>query len=250
MQQHSRVQVRQHLGNRKTMEDRFSVREKKGVGIFLGVYDGHGGSDVADVLVHTVSAEFFYALDQTGDYETSMKMAYRAAERETWEYDCGSTAATAFINCKTMVYANAGDCAVFLAGSESTYRLTPSHRIDHPTERARVTSAGASVQDPYYLHKGMGLMPTRAFGDRTMREVGLHAMPDIGSYILSPHDRYVILTTDGVCDAVDIPEMDHLLRSCDDPNKAAQRIIEQANSKGSSDNMTVLIVPVEISKSR
>ena len=230
------------------MEDRFSIMDKKDAGAFVGVYDGHGGTEVADILVHTVSAEFFYALEKTGDYETAMKMAYRAAERDTWEYDCGSTAATAFINCRKMVYANVGDCAVFVAG-EKFRQLTPSHRLDNPAERDRITTAGGVVRDPYYLHKGMGLMPTRAFGDRTMREVGLHAMPDIGIHILSPHDGYVILTTDGVNDAVGIPEMDHLLRSCKDPDRAAQRIVDLAKKNGATDNMTVLIAPVGLNQS-
>ncbi len=231
------------------MEDRFSILEKNKTGTFLGVYDGHGGSAVADVLVHTVSAEFFHALELIGDREIAMKMAYRAAERATREYDCGSTAATAFINCRTMVYANAGDCAIFVAGPESICRLTPSHRIDDPTERDRVTTAGALVKAPYYLHKGLGLMPTRAFGDRTMREVGLHAMPDTGSYILSPKDRYIILTTDGVSDVVDIPELGQRLRSSTDAEQAAQRIVELARKKGADDNMTVLVAPAALIES-
>ena len=237
------VLIRQNQGARMNMEDRYSVLDKSGMGTFVGVYDGHGGIDVADILVNTISEEFFRALSSTGDQETAMKMAYRAAERKTSEYDCGATAADAFINCQKMVYANAGDCAIFVSGLKAK-RLTPYHRVDNPKERARISNAGGMFNDPYYIHKGKGLMPTRGFGDRTMREVGLHSTPDVGCYIFSPGDRYVILTTDGISDVIDIPLIDRIMNGQPDLQAAARMLVQETLARGGDDNMTVLVAPI------
>ncbi len=242
------VLIRQDQGARMNMEDRYSILDKSGMGTFVGVYDGHGGSDVADILVHTISEEFFSALSAAGDQEAAMKMAYGAADRKTSDYDCGATAANAFINCQKMVYANAGDCAIFVSGLK-TKRLTPYHRVNNPAERARISSAGGLLMDPYYVHKGKGLMPTRGFGDKTMREVGLHSTPDVGCYIFSPGDRCVILTTDGISDVVDIPLIDQIMNNRPDLQAAAQMLVQEAIARGGDDNMTVLIAPVRGYKS-
>lgn len=237
------VIVRQHQGQRIEMEDRFSIVDKVQNGTFVGVYDGHGGADVADILVHKISGKFLEEVSRTDDMQAAMLAAYEAADHDTSDYECGATAANAFINCRKMVYAHVGDCTVWVSGLH-TKRLTPHHRVDNPSERARVSSAGAILSAPYFLHKGKGLMPTRAFGDNTMREVGLQSIPDVGIHIFSPGDRFVILTTDGISDVLDAADLDRIIDGRTDTANIADDIIREASAGGATDNMTVIIVPV------
>ena len=243
-QTHSKsIVVRQEPGDRPTMEDRYSVLDKPGLGLFIGVYDGHGGSQVADILVHALGESFFQALADTGNPTLAFRTAYKNADRLTAEFEEGATAATIFLTDNELTFAHVGDCSVIMTG-RAVRRLNVVHRVDNPNERARIVAAGGHIMDPYVVHHGKGLMPTRAFGDRSMRPAGLIATPDIATYQLTAEDACVLLATDGISDMLDPPTIHQILQSHPTVEQNAEALIKQAVSHGVSDNMTVILIPI------
>ena len=237
--------IHQDPGIRPTMEDRYSVVERPGVGLFLGIYDGHGGSQVADILVHTLGESFFQALADMGNPTMAFRHAYQIVDNLTAEFEEGATAASIFLTGKELTFANVGDCSVFITG-RSTRRLNVVHRVDNKNERARILTAGGHIMDPYVVHHGKGLMPTRAFGDRTMRAAGLNATPDIGTYRLVSEDRHVLLATDGICDIIDPMTIHQILQEHpSDVERAAKELTRNALSRGGSDNMTAILTAIQ-----
>lgn len=138
--------------------------------------------------------------------------------------------------------------------------LTTDHKPDQPDELKRIESCGGSLT---YLHGGkpfirggdfsqrkhaMQLNYSRAFGGKDLKMYGLSAVPDTSDVRINKYrDRVVILGSDGVWDVVD-------------PDSAA-KVVEQArqnnaspadelgnlsmrnhDSKGSSDNVTAIVV--------
>lgn len=77
------------------------------------------------------------------------------------------------------------------------------------------------------------------------RAVGIEPDVDVDEFQLLPHagDRY-LLCSDGLTDEVTDAEIAEVLRTVDDPDAAAQQLVERANQHGGRDNITVLVVDV------
>ncbi len=77
------------------------------------------------------------------------------------------------------------------------------------------------------------------------RAVGIEPDVDVDEFQLLPHagDRY-LLCSDGLTDEVTDDEIAEILRTVDDPDAAAQQLVDRANEHGGRDNITVLIVDV------
>lgn len=230
------IAVAQHRGARLHMEDRYSIVRAPGRGVFAAVFDGHNGSAVADILVGHLSDEFFRALAQSNDPAASFQRAFARLDALTADHDSGAAAAAVYLTPDSITVANAGDCAVYIAGG-SFRQLTRKHRVDDLAERRRVAAAGAFIRDPYFIHEGRGLMITRGFGDCALRAAGLIAEPDIGAWPLSPADRHIILLTDGIADYVSP-------RDVGEGGTIASRLISRAQENASADNMTAVVIPL------
>ena len=77
------------------------------------------------------------------------------------------------------------------------------------------------------------------------RAVGIDRDIDVDDFQLLPHagDRY-LLCSDGLTDEVDDDTIARVLGTVDDPDTAAQTLVDLANDHGGRDNITVLIVDV------
>ena len=56
----------------------------------------------------------------------------------------------------------------------------------------------------------------------------------------------VLLCSDGLTNEVGSDEMAHILGEVEDPSEAAQRLVDAANGHGGADNITVVIVDVQV----
>ena len=56
-------------------------------------------------------------------------------------------------------------------------------------------------------------------------------------------DKFLVLTTDGVCDVLSNAEIVKSICQCENPKEAAERLVDQALLYSCEDNATVLIVP-------
>lgn len=74
----------------------------------------------------------------------------------------------------------------------------------------------------------------------------ISADPDVASFARQSTDEYLVLACDGLWDALQpsdlVEEVQQLLRSGTDKKEVAKKLTEVARDKGSSDNITVVIV--------
>jgi len=77
------------------------------------------------------------------------------------------------------------------------------------------------------------------------RAVGIDRYVDVDEFQVLPRtgDRY-LLCSDGLTDEVDEAEIARVLRTVDDPEDVARRLVEQANANGGRDNITIVVVDV------
>lgn len=224
---------------RPYMEDRAVTGAVAG-GFLVAVFDGHGGSAVAEHAArHVVPAvEAGLARGLAGDALWPAVFARLDLARPV----CGSTATLLVVGDRALSAAWVGDSRAILVTEGAWQVLTPDHRIGRADERRRVLAAGAELEPPYVMDpaSGQGLMVTRTLGDRVLRRVGVLAEPEVVTVARASDQVGLVLATDGLWDVVAEDEAAAVARETD-PQRAAERLVELVVVRDGADNVTVVV---------
>jgi serine/threonine protein phosphatase PrpC len=207
------------------MEDAHVVH-LDGRSAYFGVFDGHGGSEVAKFSAANIlkilwqtpgfgAGDFPAALRQTflGIDEAMLTPAGKAELKSyldeadsDLENMAGCTANFAMILDGILHVANSGDTRCVLARGGSAVEMSYDHKPEQETERDRIYSAGGFVTAEGRVNGNLNL--SRSLGDFEYkgnpdlppeRQI-ITANPDVKSVQLTPQDEFLILACDGVWD--------------------------------------------------
>jgi len=241
---------------------------------YFGVYDGHGGPAVSGYLKKHLHKSFL-SIDnkfvpkagskcnkQIGKIFDRMQQKIKD---EVSSSNCGSTTLIAINYGKSSVFdqlkiINLGDCrAVLCSENDIAIPLTKDHKPMSWNENKRIKKLGGTIvhdldDDP----RISGLSVSRAFGDTNANPYVTHC-PEIYDYELKVKhgkilDKFLILACDGVWDVLSNQDVvDFILYktgeltklvTCDlkGNNNVAQMLAKHAIEKGSTDNISVVII--------
>ncbi len=132
-----------------------------------------------------------------------------------------------------LALANVGDSRAYLFSGGDITQITDDHSLAE--ERMR---QGEMTEEEAAVHPQRHIL-TRALGvssqvDADMWELGLRT-----------GDR-LLLCSDGLSNEVGSNEIAAILGEIDDPAEAAQRLVDAANGHGGADNITVVVVDVQV----
>uniref|UniRef100_A0A183C9R4 PPM-type phosphatase domain-containing protein n=1 Tax=Globodera pallida TaxID=36090 RepID=A0A183C9R4_GLOPA len=244
---------------------------------FFAVFDGHAGSKVAfhsaqnllqTLLATTEFREVKKELKLNGpkiterakslihdgvrrgflELDTSLELLHGSGEKER----SGTTAICAILTPDYVFFANLGDSRGLLSRRSNTIFSTEDHKPYLEKERDRIVKAGGSVM----IQRVNGsLAVSRALGDFEYKSVpGLCATeqlvsPEPDVYIVprdKDDDEFLILACDGIYDVLANEELCSLIRSrlsvTEDHKVASNHVLDVCLSKGSRDNMTMIVV--------
>lgn len=179
---------------------------------FFGVYDGHGGDQVAQFAgenIHKIVAKQESFLK--GDIEQALKDAFLATDRAiledpTYEYEVsGSTAAVGLISRKKIWVANAGDSRSVLGIKGRAKPLSFDHKPQNEGEKARISAAGGFVD---FGRVCGNLALSRAIGDFEFKKGAklspeqqiVTAYPDVTVHDVTDDDEFLVIACDGIWD--------------------------------------------------
>ncbi|XP_057506440.1 protein phosphatase 2C 50-like [Actinidia eriantha] len=202
---------------------------------FFGVYDGHGGCQVANYCrdrIHLALAEEIEIAEESrdgrfgSDCEELWKKAFlscflkvdaevggvRIGNRgiaDTSE-DClepvahdavGSTAVVAIISPTHLIVANCGDSRAVLCRGKVAVPLSVDHKPDREDERTRIEAAGGKVIQWDGFRVSGVLAMSRSIGDRYLNP---YVIPDPEMVFVprAKEDECLILASDGLWDVV------------------------------------------------
>ena len=132
-----------------------------------------------------------------------------------------------------LALANVGDSRAYVFSGGHLVQVTDDHSLAEERMRhGEMTEAEAAVHPQRHIL-------TRALG------VSSEVEADMWELELHTGDR-VLLCSDGLSNEVGIDEMAEILRTVDDPEQAAERLVEAANEHGGADNITVVVVDVQV----
>jgi len=212
------------------MEDAicYNAQIPGGVSVF-GVFDGHGGKEVAkyterhfvdELLANKAFKEGKYAnalsetflridelLQTTEGKKELASIKAGDDESKTGDYHtesmAGCTACVALIVKNQITCANAGDsrCVIFSKGQATA--LSEDHKPDLETERSRIQRAGGYVVDGRIngnlnLSRALGDLEYKKNSEMKVSEQLIIAVPEIKTRTLTSDDEFLILGCDGI----------------------------------------------------
>ncbi|GIL57287.1 hypothetical protein Vafri_12545 [Volvox africanus] len=202
-------------GHRTGMEDAHAVElelDPATPTALFGVFDGHGGRQVADLCaVNVVDAVRSSAAYQRGDVLEGLREAFFELDNRALAcaeaHLAGATATVALVRGDRLWVAGVGDSRCVLSHAGTAQVLTNDHKPDDPKERARIQNAGGFV---VWGRVNANLNISRALGDASFKqdkslaasEQQVSPDPDIRAVTLTRHDTFMVLACDGLWNAL------------------------------------------------
>ncbi|MED6132559.1 hypothetical protein PIB30_020205 [Stylosanthes scabra] len=258
------------IGRRRVMEDAVRVlpgfvaaaEDCSGGYDFFAVYDGHGGSMVANACrerLHVLLAEEMKAAAAL-DWHHMMCSCFMQMDQEIGGGDgndnvagggntMGSTATVVVVGKEEIVVGNCGDSRAVLCRGGEALPLSRDHKPDREDEKERIEAAGGRVID-WNGNRVLGVLATsRSIGDHCMKPFVI-SQPEIEVWRRTDSDEFVVVASDGLWDVVSNSLACQVVRSClcgktsvtTTADAAASLLAELAVARGSKDNITVIVV--------
>ncbi|MCD9639831.1 hypothetical protein HAX54_024576 [Datura stramonium] len=201
---------------------------------FFGVYDGHGGSQVANYCrdrVHTVLAEELQTImanlndesirqscqDQWKNAFTNCFLKVDDEIGGAGNHDAvapetvGSTAIVAIVCSSHIIVANCGDSRAVLCRGKEPMALSVDHKPNREDEYARIEAAGGKVIQ-WNGHRVFGVLAmSRSIGDRYLKP-WIIPDPEVMFIPRTKDDECLILASDGLWDVMTNEEVCDLAR--------------------------------------
>lgn len=230
-------------GARKTMEDTLTIEELPSGQLFIGIYDGHGGSAAAEYARENLHLFFEKTLSEVDDEGEAFYIAYEKTASSLREELSGTTALTFTIRGKRLCCGNVGDAELIVVGGREIRTISTLHRLDNREEHERLEANGATILPPYVYSGLTCLMPTRTLGDAHFKSVGVISEPTVTCTDLETSDLWIVAGSDGLFDFINKEEIGSLLREERNAAEAAsklRRVVLQ--ERGGTDNLTFVLV--------
>lgn len=243
-------------------------------GIF-SVFDGHGGREVADFAAKHLHDEVLREvddvcklkrgeenLDRVEEIKAAMIRGFLATDRRLLaegHLKGGATATTAYLRGGRIWVANVGDCRAVMCEGGKAQALTVDHRPDKTEEREAVERRGGEVVKILGTSRVQGILGvSRALGDRDLKQY-ITAEPEVYSGLVSEQSEFLILGTDGLWDVVDNQEATNVVEekmavatgvgARKGIDAACRGLVDLARTRGSRDDISVLIVELRLYRS-
>jgi serine/threonine protein phosphatase PrpC len=161
------------------------------------------------------------------------KAIHESAEKNPEQHGMGATVTAIWVDDGKLSLAHVGDSRAYLLRSGSLQQLTNDHSlVAEQVRRGILTPAEAERSE-------MQSVLLRALGAHPEIEVDAEEQPLFGRDVL-------LLCSDGLTRMVTEPEIAGTLQSEPDPAKAATKLVNLANEQGGADNITVVVVRVDM----
>jgi protein phosphatase len=236
---------------RKGNEDAFLVNDQLGLYIVADGMGGHQAGEVASKLVVESIRDYMKRFDNGTDVEEledidtalskeanrilagiqlSNRVVHEIANSQEIYRGMGSTVSVLYFNDQTLIAANVGDSPIYLIHNGKIELLSEPHTV--LAEHSAIDPEGAKNLSSEYKH-----MLTRAMGTEKTVRANICEIPVF-------RDDALVISSDGLSDLVTPEEVLDVVTG-DGTNNACQSLVDLANSRGGTDNITVVVVKVK-----
>ena len=214
-------------GWRTSMEDAKIVHlAPDGTTALLGIFDGHGGKDVANYVSESILQLLLENENyQSGAIEEALAEVYLEIDRRLYTPDglirvkalsgnpepievvmnSGCTAVTALIQKDWLYVANAGDSRCVVAKGGIACPMSVDHKPDLPEELNRIERARGCVEEGRVmgnlnLSRSLGDLRYKQNMELDPKEQMITGLPDVRKMQIAEDVDFIVLACDGVWD--------------------------------------------------
>jgi len=209
-------------------------------GWLFAVADGVGGHDLGEVASHTAVESILQGFRSSVAGESHSALLNRLVTTANTKvidkgHSSGAAMATTIVACALRydraTVAHVGDSRCYLLRRGQAVQLTRDHTVAGEQFRLGVLSASEfeSAETRYVLSRSLGS--------------SLIVKVDVGEHQVQAGD-VLLLCSDGLHGSVSGSEMASILNGDVDLNTAAQRLVNLANQRDGSDNISALIIRI------
>ena len=221
----------------------------------LGIYDGHGGTEVSSFLEKSIPKIY---LDKKNTFPFSKNFHIKVFEelqkkilQNKAGFYSGSTCILAIFYKKNnnlyMNVLNLGDCRLVILYKENKFNcLTIDHKPDEINEKQRIIKMGGSIQkDDEGTYRVGDLAVSRAFGDGDNAPY-ISQEPDIYYKKITENTEYIVMACDGLWDVIDNKELNSLIKKFKEngSKNLAISLVNEALKRKSGDNISVMVIEI------
>lgn len=180
-------------------------------------------------------------------YKTIIKLG-EDINHQSFAQNCGSTLIASLQTGNRIFTANVGDSKAILLKRKKEKLFTAQalnweHKSTDQDEATRIKNEGGSILKLGVERLGGVLAISRAFGHPWL--AGLSYQPDITVVEISDDEEaYIINCCDGVTETMNELDIEELFNTQGLSNNPASQLGQEAYLRGSSDNISVVFVPV------
>jgi protein phosphatase len=236
---------------RKGNEDALLVDDTLGLYVVADGMGGHRAGEVASTLVVESMRDYLKRFKESGsveeleDIDTSLSkeanrilagiqlsnhVVFQISNSKEAYLGMGSTVSVVAFNERTLVAANVGDSPIYLIHKGKIELLSEPHTV--LAEQSAIDPEGAQELGEEFKH-----MLTRAMGTEETVKANICEIPYF-------KDDMLVISSDGLSDLV-TPEEILEITSKTHPDKACQGLVDLANERGGTDNITVVVLKVK-----
>ncbi len=210
---------------------------------FFAIADGMGGHRAGEIAAKEAIEHLSNSVKKIknqGPIEWMIELRHAIEKANQWVYrlgknddtlsGMGTTLCCLIWTEEAVIYAHVGDSRIYRFRSTKLELLTQDHSL-----LARWLKIGKESHTPFPYKNVI----TRAVGTAP------RANPEIAVSNHEPGDLF-LLCTDGLSDVLSLDDIEIIINRSPDMETASQRLIQKAKIKGSSDNITILMVQSEI----
>lgn len=209
---------------------------------FFALADGMGGRNAGEVAAQETIEHLSQSISKvkTDDplemiielrhaIEKANQWVYRLGKKEPSLSGMGTTLCCLVCTSRAIIYGHVGDSRVYRLRDQRLELLTQDHSLF-----ARWQKTGKKSHTPYPYKN----IITKAIGTTTSAE------PEIALCTYKPGDLF-FLCSDGLSDVMPSKEIEKILNDPLSLKKRTEELILAAKNKGSSDNITILMIQLD-----
>jgi serine/threonine protein phosphatase PrpC len=197
---------------------------------------GHKGGDVASSLaIQVLEGEALPAdgAELVERVREANRAVYERSSSDTAVEGMGTTMTATIAGGGALRLAHVGDSRAYLLREGTLRRLTEDHTLVQ-----RMVSEGHLTEEEASVHPQRSVI-TRVLGVEDRVQI------DEGAVEVRDGDR-ILLCTDGLTGMVSEEEIETILKRAPDPQAGADQLVAAANEAGGLDNITVVLLDIEV----
>ena len=141
---------------------------------------------------------------------------------------------------KKVIYcAFLGDIQCVLISKTKVRRLTKTHNIKNEDERKRIENIGGVIYDEkIYGQENL----TRAFGMFNLKQYGITCIPECVKITLINLDKYVVIGTKGVFEALTDGDLHNICNNCESTDTIIKNITQNCINRFTRENLGIIVI--------